>query len=102
MPLGYPVNAGTINNNLGDLAVRLRQWAFDAGNMHTPIASLGADDPTRIAALQTLGYSEPDAAEALRLANVLWTVAALYYGQAAQPTPYNFDDDLSKLWGIRG
>jgi hypothetical protein len=102
MPLGYPVNVTTINSSAGLLATRLRDWAFETSLLHTPIANLGTDDPTRIAALETLGFSATDAPEILRLVNVLNTVAQIYYGNATQATTYNFDNDLSSLWGVRG
>jgi hypothetical protein len=100
---GYPINNVTINNSFGKLAGDISQWAFECGKMHAPIANLGGDDEHRIAALMTLGFTDiDDATEALRIANVLWTPAAIYYGQAVQPEPYNYDNEFSKLWGVRG
>jgi hypothetical protein len=35
------------------------------------------------------------------LANVINTVAAVYYGTAEQTPPFSFDNALSPLWGPR-
>jgi hypothetical protein len=101
MPIGYPVNVGTINNGAGDLACRLRDWAIDVEKFWKPITALGTDDTSRIAALVTLGFSDTDAAAMHHAVDILNTVAQIYYGNAAQPSPYNFDSDLAALWGAR-
>lgn len=101
MAVGYQITASSLNNQLGLLAVQLRDLCRDITETHLPIASLGADDPARITALEAAGYSPGDAPSALYLLNVLNTVAAIYYGQATQADLYNFENALSSLWGVR-
>lgn len=101
MPVGFPVNAANINNQAGMLAVQLRDWARNVANLYQPVIALGADDAARRTALTALGYTAGDAQTILYLVEVLNTVAQVYYGNASQTPPFNFDNALSTLWGMR-
>jgi hypothetical protein len=100
MGVGFTPSQATINNQGGALAVALRDLARSISDFHTAIGAMGADDTARATALVGLGFAQADAASMVYLANVLNTVAALYYGTAAQPTPFDFDSALAPLWGM--
>jgi hypothetical protein len=89
------LNAAQLNGQAGDLAVRLRAWAADAAAFHSAIVALGA------AGLEAAGFTPGDAAAYAAKADVLYTVAAIYLGQAIQPDPYNFDSALAEWCGTR-
>jgi alkylhydroperoxidase family enzyme len=99
--VGFQLSQQQINQQAGQLATGLRDWARGAGDFHTAIDALGADDTARATALTALGFTSDDATELVYLANVINTVAAVYYGTAAQTPPFSFDSALSPLWGAR-
>lgn len=101
MGVGYEPSMGSINSSAGKLAVGLRGWARATTDFHAAIVDLGPDAASRATALVAMGFTQADATNMVRLADVINTMAALYYGNAAQPTPYNFDNDLSALWGMQ-
>jgi hypothetical protein len=100
MAVGNQPNASNINSVMGHIATDLRDWARRANQFHTAIDGMGADDPSRATALVALGFTQADATNLVYLANVLNTVAAIYYGTAAQTPAFNFDSALSPLWGM--
>ena len=101
MAVGNVPSVGSINSTAGDLAIDLREWAHRAAIFHTAIGAMGADDTSRATALVALGFAQADATQMVYLANVLNTVAAVYYGTAPQTPAFNFDSALSPLWGPR-
>jgi Holliday junction resolvasome RuvABC DNA-binding subunit len=101
MAVGNIPSVGSINGTAGQLAIDLREWAHRAQIFHSAIGAMGADDPSRATALVGLGFAPADATEMVYLANVINTVAAVYYGTAEQTPPFSFDNALSPLWGPR-
>lgn len=105
MAIGYQTSQVEINNVAGGLAVGLRDLCQQIESFHGKIVSLGDGPDSRAAALVTLGFTDAggngDAHKMVYLADVLNTIAAIYYGQAGQSPPFNFDSALSGLWGTR-
>jgi len=97
MAIGNIPTSDSLNFQLGQLAVALREWAHDVTVFHTAVTTLGQ------AGLEGLSqpFSDDDAAAFIYAANVLNTVAALYYGTAAQPDAFNFDNALASTWGTK-
>lgn len=99
MPVGYQLNLVNINNTAGQLATVMRNVCRAAGDFHSAIDALGADDTGRQAALVNIGFTTGDAQQMVYLVNVLNTLAAIYYGNAVQTPAFDFDNALSALWG---
>lgn len=95
MAIGFQTNnsISQINSDLGDTAVALRDACHKAITLFQGINSLG------VAGLQAIGFSAQDAQDTFNAANHMQTVAALYYGNASQANPFNFDDSLSEARG---
>lgn len=105
MAIGYQTSQAEINSVAGNLAVDMRDLCARIQSFHSKIVSLGDGPDSRAAALVTMGFTDEggtgDAHLMVYLADVLNTLAAIYYGDAAQPTPFDFDSALSSLWGTR-
>jgi hypothetical protein len=82
---------------ISDCAVQLRKVCEGIQNLSTNVNGQGAGQAT----LQAAGYNTADATTALAAISYLNTMAALYYGSAAQPTAFNFNNQLSQYWGGR-
>jgi hypothetical protein len=104
MSVGNQLTSDQFNSRLTSLALQLREWAHDVSSLSTNIN--GQD--TGLAVLEAAGFgSSPnaanpgdvsDAALAQNMLSYLNTVASLYYGEATQPSTFNFDQELSQLW----
>jgi hypothetical protein len=100
MAVGNPVNVNNANYSAGALACRWRDLARDTVNFHNAVDGMAADDPSRATVLVGLGFAQADATNFVYLANVMNTVAQVYYGNATQGAEFNFETALSPLWGM--
>ncbi len=104
MAVGPQSTSGTVDVALGNLPIELRSVMQRIVNLDTWVNGGG----NGLAYLEKIGYStgpDPgnpggvsDAQLALNMIGYLHTVAAVYYGDAAQPDPYDFNQQLSSLW----
>jgi hypothetical protein len=102
--VGVQANTTTINNNITGFAINLRGVMQQISYLSTFINGQG----TGLATLAEIGFSTAassinpggisDAQYALNMISYLNTVAGVYYGTAAQPTTFNFDQELSQMW----
>lgn len=93
MPVGIQPQVGQVNQQIGQIAINLRNACRDAANFQEWAVSTG------LAGLETIGFTPGDAQSLLNMAGYLNTVAGIYTGQAAQTPSFNFDNALSGLWG---
>jgi len=91
MAIGFTANSsvGTLNSQLGVAAVGLRNAAQQALELFALTNELGA------AGLEAIGFATADATAFVTAVSYLNTVAEVYYGSAAQPTDFNFDNALA-------
>lgn len=104
MSVGAQIGSDQVNNILTALAVRLRDDMRQIYNLNQAVNGQGQG----LAYLQGIGYSNDpndanpggvsDAALAQSMIGYLNTVASLYFGTAAQPDTFNFDQELSQVW----
>ena len=92
---GYPLSVAAINQRIGQLATQQADLAAAQAKLLAALAALGADDDARRAALAALAtgtLTDPAgwAADALYKAQVLNTLAQVYYGHATQPARVRF------------
>jgi hypothetical protein len=102
--VGAVIGKDQINNMLTALAVNLRDISQQIINLSLLVngqgqgeeylAGIGFDDTPNPA--NPGGVS--DAAWALALIGYLNTVASVYFGTAAQPSAFNFNQELSQIW----
>ena len=107
MPVGSSIGADQVNNIITSLAVRMRDLMTDVADLNLSVNGQGAG----LAYLQAVGYSNTsnpanpgsvsDAALALSVISYLNTVAGVYFGTATQGTTFNFNQQLSMVWGGR-
>lgn len=107
MPVGAVIGSDQMSNIITALAVQLRDTCRSIYNLNRNVNGQGAG----LAYLQSLGYSSTanpanpggvsDAALALSIISYLNTVAAVYFGAATQGTAFDFDQQLSEVWGGR-
>jgi len=107
MPVGSAIGSDQVNNIITSLAVRLRDVMTDIAELNLAVNGQGAG----LAYLQSVGYSNTsnpanpgsvsDAALALSVISYLNTVAGVYSGTATQGTQFNFNQQLSMVWGGR-
>jgi len=105
MPVGATIGSDQMNNIMTSLAVRLREVAQDIADLDLSVNGQGQG----LAYLESIGYSNAsnpanpgsvsDAALALSVISYLHTVAAVYFGTAAQTPAFNFNQQLSMVWG---
>lgn len=97
MPIGYQgnVNASYLNAALGQLATGLRNACQAIEPFWALVNSLGT------AGLEAapVSMSVADATAFFSAANYLQTMAAVYYGTAAQSPAFNFDSALAVARG---
>lgn len=104
MAVGNQANAASINQQLTNFATQMRSVMDAVSDLSTEINSQGDG----LAALEAIGFgsaSNPanpgsisDAQYALNMLGYLNTVAQVYFGEAAQPSAFNFNNALSVLW----
>jgi hypothetical protein len=105
MPVGSQIGSSQVDNVITHLAVSLRAVMQEIANLNLAVNGQG----TGLAYLQSIGYSNAsnpanpgsvsDAALALSTISYLNTVAAVYFGTATQGTTFNFNQQLSAVWG---
>jgi hypothetical protein len=107
MPVGASIGSDQVNNIITALAVRMRDLMTDIADLNLSVNGQGAG----LAYLQSVGYSNAsnpanpgsvsDAALALSVIGYLNTVAGVYFGTATQAADFNFNQQLSMVWGGR-
>ncbi len=107
MPVGSTMGSSQMDNILSSLAVRLRDVMQDISNTNLSVNGQGAG----LTYLESIGYSGvsnpanpgsiSDAQFALNMIAYLNTMAAVYFGTAAQTPAYNFHQQLSLLWSAQ-
>jgi len=107
MPVGATIGSSQMDNIITSLAVQLREIMQDIADTNLSVNGQGQG----LAYLQSIGYSnvanpanpnnKSDAQYALDMISYLNTVAAVYFGTAAQTPAYNFNQQLSAVWGGR-
>ena len=104
MPVGASIGSGQMDNMITSAAVHLRDVAQDISELSLSVNGQGQG----MAYLQSLGFgssanpanpgSVSDAQYALNMISYENTVAAVYFGTAAQTPAFRFDQQLSQLW----
>jgi hypothetical protein len=89
MAVGYQFDQDRANQQLGSLAVQLRDLMVAVTSYHQKVTGLGH------AGQMALGFTDADATDLQLRADYIYTIAAVYYGTAGQTPPFNFDDALS-------
>lgn len=105
MPVGAPLSVDQVNNMITSYAVRLRDLSKDISDLSLRINGQG----TGLAFLESIGFSSDpnpanpggvsDAELAQSMISYENTVAGVYYGEATQATAFNFEQELSQVWG---
>jgi hypothetical protein len=104
MPAGASIGSSQVDNVITSLAVNLRNIMRQISNLNLAVSGQGAG----LAYLTSIGYGSDanpanpgavsDAQYALNIIGYLNTVAAVYFGTAAQATGFDFDQELSQVW----
>ena len=102
--VGNQTTTGTINNQISGYAAQLRNIMYLISNLNKQVNGQG----NGLAMVEAIGYSSAanasnpggisDAQYALNMIGYLNTMAAIYYGTAAQSPAFNFDNELSQMW----
>lgn len=95
MAIGYESNVTqqSLNQQLGQVTVALRDACQSAAQMFTNVNTLG------VPGLEALGFTAADAQAFFTAANYAQTVAQLYYGTAQQTPAFSFDSALAAARG---
>jgi hypothetical protein len=93
MAIGYQTTQEQVNAQVGNLALGLRNACRQIINFQEWVQK------ENTAGLEALGFSADDAQAILTASNYLNTVAALFFGTAAQPSPFDFDDAVASTYG---
>ena len=104
MPVGATMGSSQMDNIITSLSVALREIMQSISNTSMSVNGQGQG----LAYLQSIGYSnaanpanpnnKSDAQLALDVISYLNTVAAVYFGSAAQTPAFNFHQQLSMVW----
>lgn len=94
MSVGAPITSDLISRQVTDLAVQMRKVMQAVVNLSVNVNGQG----NGLAFLEAAGYDAADAAEAQNAVSYLNTVAGVYFGTAAQPAEFNFNQQLSQYW----
>lgn len=104
MPVGGSINSSQMDNMITSAAVHLRDAAQTIANLNLSVNGQGGG----LDYLISIGYSNvsnpanpgsiSDATMALNVISYLNTVAAVYFGLAAQTPAFNFHQQLSEVW----
>ena len=101
MSIGAQASTASINQQLTNLAVQLRNIMQQITNLSTEINAGDAGE----ANLEGIGFDQGDADAVLSSLGYMSTVAGVYYGTVQQggsggtgAAPYNFNDALAPLW----
>jgi hypothetical protein len=103
MAIGNQPTSAGLNVQLGDCAVSLRNACNNIIDLWDFIVALGANETAQVAALGTLGFStsgSPSDAQAFwTMANYLYSVNQLYYGEITQAVAFNYDSATAIIRG---
>jgi hypothetical protein len=104
LTLGPGISSSQVSTSLSQVSVQLRDTMRTIYNLYTFVNGGG----NGLAVLEQLGFGSTaddnnpgdisDAQYALNMINYLGSVMNLYYGEATQPTAFDFDTELSILW----
>jgi hypothetical protein len=95
MTVGIPLAAATVNAQISNVALAMRGVMEQVSHLSKNVNGQG----NGLAVLEAAGFTAPDAATALAAISYLETVAAVYFGTAAQTPAFSFDQELSQWWG---
>jgi hypothetical protein len=99
--IGNPVDLGGFNTALGDAAVTQKTSAMLNEAIWEWISSLGPDQASQEAALESrFSVDAPTAANMWLYANYLHALAGVYLGTVTQGSLFNFDSALAPVRGI--
>jgi hypothetical protein len=93
--VGTPLTTAGVNGAITNLSTAMRNLMWQVDNLSKNVNGQGGGE----AALVAAGFTSGDATTALAAISYLNTVAAVYYGTAAQTPAFNFDQELSQWWG---
>ena len=107
MPVGATIGSDQVDNIITALAVSMRNVMQQVSNLNLAVNGQGQG----LAYLESIGYSGDanpanpgnvsDAQLAQNMLSYLNTVAAIFNGTAAQPSQFNFGQELSQVWAGR-
>ena len=102
--VGAVIGSNQIDNVITNLAISLRNVMRQMSNLSLAVNGQG----NGLTYLESIGYASAanaanpggisDAQYALNMIGYLNTMAAVYYGTAAQTPAFNFDQELSQMW----
>lgn len=102
MTVGIPTTAQSLNAQLGQASLAVRNAMERANDLFTCVNNLGTPG------LEAAGLSAQDAASYQAMAGYLSTLAGVYYGTVQQggsggtgASTFNFNNALSVLWGAQ-
>jgi hypothetical protein len=103
MAIGIQPAASGLNIQLGNTAIALRNDFYEVIDLWDYITALGANEAAQVTALGTLGFSTSgspsDAQNFWTMANYLYAVAQLYFGQINQATAFDYDSATAIVRG---
>jgi hypothetical protein len=88
------MSSATIDNDITTFSVSMRNLMTAVQNLSLNVNGQGDGQ----AFLESVGYDSGDATTALNAISYLNTVAAVYFGDAAQADEYDFNQQLSQYW----
>lgn len=97
MTVGAQASSSSMDQTLTGLAVQLRKVMQAITDVSLSVNGQGAGQ----AYLEGIGYDAGDATTALNMLSYLNTVAAVYYGNAAQGSAFDFNQELSQIWATQ-
>jgi hypothetical protein len=95
MAVGIQANYGLLQQQIGQTAISLRNDCRAILNLWRWVNNPAVGQ----AGLVALGFSTADAANAIAQINFMATIAQIYTGTATQSVTFDFDNQLSPLWG---
>jgi hypothetical protein len=101
MPVGNQPDAGALNAMLANNASGLRSSCSAIAELWAYVAPLGAEGLTAPPP-DGPGMTPAVAADFYDKASRMQAVASVYYGDATQPQPFNYDKELAPVRGGRG
>jgi hypothetical protein len=105
MSVGIQPTKASMDNNLTQLAVTMRNLMTQVQNEWTAVNNGASGTPVQV--LTAMGYNntnsdapgnQSDAAYADYVLNTLNTLAQVYFGNATQGTDFDFNNALALLW----
>jgi hypothetical protein len=94
MTIGNQASVGSLNSTLSQLALQIRNDMRSVANFFEFLVNSGGT-----AYLESLDFDSTDATNFYNAANYMNTIAAVYFGTATQSSEFDFDNELSQLWG---